>query len=117
VVSGLAALAFAATGLLSAHKRLAAGGLCALVLVEAAIFAGPFNPQEPASSVPPPSPSLEWLRAHANGQPVAALGTALIPETASLYGLKDARGYEILTDPRLRLYWSAADPGYADSLL
>jgi hypothetical protein len=117
LVSLVAALAFAATRLLGGDRRLAAGGLCALALVEAAMFAGPFNPQETLSSVPPPSPSLDWLRAHADGRPVAALGTALIPETASLYGLTDARGYEILTDPRLRLYWSTADPGYDDSLL
>jgi hypothetical protein len=60
---------------------------------------------------------VNWLQAHANGRLIAGLGTTLIPETAALYGLSDARGYEILTDPRVRLFWSRADPGYDDSLL
>lgn len=111
------AFCFVASGLFGGERRAAAAGLCALALIEAAIFAGPFNPREAPSAVPPASPSIAWLQAHAGGQPVAALGTALIPETASLYGLTDARGYEILTDPRERLYWSTADSGYSDSTL
>ena len=109
--------AFVAASLLGGNRRWAASGLCALALVEAAIFAGPFNPREPIDQVPPPSPSIAWLQAHAAGRPVAALGTTLIPETASLYGLTDARSYEVLIDPRQRIFWSAADPGYADSNL
>ena len=111
------ALCFSASGLFGVGRRTAAAGLCALALVEAAIFAGPFNPREAPSSVPPRSPSIAWLQAHAGGQAVAALGTAMIPETASLYGLSDARGYEILTDPRERLFWSTADSGYTDRTL
>jgi hypothetical protein len=121
LVMGAAALGtavcFAASGLFGSERRIAAAGLCALALVEAAIFAGPFNPREAPSSVPPTSPSMTWLQAHAGGQAVTALGTAMIPETASLYGLTDARGYEILTDPRERLFWSTADPGYTDLTL
>lgn len=117
VVSVGAALAFVAAGLFGGPRRVAATGLCALALAEAAIFAGPFNPREPLNSVPPPSPSVAWLQAHAGARPVAALGTVLIPETASLYGLTDARGYEVLTDRRVRLFWSTADPGYSDSNL
>jgi hypothetical protein len=117
VVSLVASVAFAISGLVSDKRQWAAGGLCALALVEAALFAGPFNPREPVDAVPPPSPSINWLQAHAGGHAVAALGTMLIPETASLYGLTDARGYEILTDPRERLFWSKADPGYSDSTL
>lgn len=113
----LTALAFAVGGLSGGDRRVAAGGLCALALIEAALFAGPFNPREPLDAVPPQSPSISWLQAHADGQPVAALGTTLIPETAALYGLSDARGYEILSDPRERLFWSRADPGYDDSTL
>jgi hypothetical protein len=121
LAAGLAAfvtaVSFAAGGLSGGDRRVAAGGLCVLALIEAAIFAGPFNPREPLDWVPPQSASLSWLKAHADGRPVAALGTALIPETAALYGLTDARGYEILNDPRVHLFWSSADPGYSDSTL
>lgn len=33
---------------------------------------------------------------------------------ATLYGLQDARGSDLLIDNRLAIYWSAADPGYQD---
>jgi hypothetical protein len=121
LVLGLASLvtacAFVAAGFLGGSRRWAVAGLCTLALIEAAIFAGPYNPREPLNSVPPPSPSLAWLQAHAAGRPVAALGTTLIPEAASLYGMTDARSYDVLIDPRQRIFWSAADPGYDDSNL
>jgi hypothetical protein len=102
---------------LDVRRQLAAAGLCALALVETAMFAGPFNPREDPNAVPPPSPAISWLQAHAEGEPVAALGGALIPESYMLYGLTDVRGYEVLSDARQRLYWSTADPGYDDSRL
>lgn len=111
------AAAFIAGGLLGGSRQWAGAGLVTLALVEAAIFAGPYNPREPLDAVPPPSPSIAWLQAHAHGRPVAALGTMLIPETASLYGLSDVRSYDVLNDPRQRIFWSAADPGYGDSNL
>ncbi|MFI5269355.1 MAG: YfhO family protein, partial [Chloroflexota bacterium] len=121
LVFGLASLAtavlFIAGGWLGGNRRWAAAGLCTLALIEAAVFAGPYNPREPLSSVPPPSPSVAWLQAHAGGRPIAALGTTLIPESASLYGLTDVRSYDVLIDPRQRIFWSAADPGYDDSNL
>ncbi len=107
--------AFVLAGLARGAKTWAAAGLCGLALVEGAVYAGTYNPREPLSEVPPPSPAVAFLTAHAGGQPVAALGTTLFPETALLYGLSDVRGYEILTDPRVRAYWAAADPGYDDS--
>jgi hypothetical protein len=115
--SVMTACAFVAAGLLGGNRRWAVAGLCTLALIEAAIFAGPFNPREPLNEVPPPSPSVAWLQAHAGGRPIAALGTTLIPETASLYGLTDARSYDVLIDPRQRIFWSAADQGYGDSNL
>ena len=117
VVALAGAVAFVASGFFGGPRRFAATGLCCLALLEAALFAGPFNPREPLSGVPPASPAISWLQAHAGPQPVAALGTVLIPETASLYGLTDARGYEVLSDPRERLFWSRADAGYSDSTL
>lgn len=109
------ALAFVVGGLVGGSRNWAATGLCVLALVEGALFAGTFNPREPLDQVPPPSPAIAWLVAHTGGRPIAALGITLLPESAMLYGLSDVRGYEILTDPRERAYWSAADPGYDDS--
>lgn len=117
VVSLLTACAFVAAGLFGGDRRWAVTGLSTLVLIEAATFAGPYNPREPLNLVPPPSPSINWLQAHAEGRPIAALGTALIPETSSLYGLTDARSYDPMIDPRQRIFWSSADPGYDDSIL
>jgi hypothetical protein len=119
IVSGLLALgsaiAFVLGGLAGGRRAWAATGLCALALAEGALFAGTFYPLQPLSAVPPPSPAAAWLAAHADGRQIAGLGTTLLPETALLYGLSDVRGYEILTDPRERVYWSAADPRYDDT--
>jgi hypothetical protein len=112
-----AATGLAAGALFGSDRRWAAIGLGALVILEALLFAIPFNPREPLSAVPPPNPAVAWLQANAGDHSVAALGTTLIPETSILYGLTDVRGYEILLDPRERMYWSAADPGYSDNLL
>jgi len=45
------ATAFIAGGILGGDRRWAAGGLCTLALIEATIFAGPYNPREPLAEV------------------------------------------------------------------
>jgi hypothetical protein len=93
--------------------RLAVTGLLALVLIEAALFAGPYQPQVAASETPPRSAAVAWLQQHADGRPVAPIGLGtLIPETATLYGLSDVRAYDVLQPIGARAYWSLADPGY-----
>ena len=93
--------------------RLAVTGLLALVLIEAALFAGPYQPQVAASEMPPHSTAVAWLQQHAGGRPVAPIGLGtLIPETATLYGLSDVRAYDVLQPLGARAYWSLADPGY-----
>ena len=117
LLSAGAAAGLAAGALFGGNRRWAPTCLAALVILEALLFAIPFNPREPLNAVPPPTPAIAWLQANAGYHPVGALGTTLIPETSILYGLTDVRGYEILTDPRQHIYWSAADPGYSDNLL
>lgn len=90
--------------------RTSATGLAVLALVEAAVFAGPFQPQLPPSEVPPPSAAMNWLVAHAGDRPVAAQGFDMQPEVTTLYGLHDARGYENTQSPRVSIFWSHADP-------
>jgi hypothetical protein len=96
---------------------LAPAALAALVLIEAALFAGPYQPQVPQSEVPPSSTAIVWLQHHAGGTRVAATGLTLLPETASLYGISDIRGYDVIRPPRVRDYWSRADPAFHDEVL
>jgi hypothetical protein len=114
ILSIIGALSFAFAAFRGGQARSAAGGLTALVLLEAALFAGPFNPRESPADVPPPNNAMAWLRAHTGPQYVAALGFAMDPESATLYGLRDVRGYEAgLLDARHFAYWSSADPALA----
>jgi Bacterial membrane protein YfhO len=113
-LSGVAALCFLGSAGLGRGRRGAAGGLACLVLAEAAIFAGPFQPRVPLADYPPPSAAIAWLQAHTGGEAVAGQGLDLMPNLATLYGLRDVRGYDVTIDPRVRLFWSHADPGYAD---
>ena len=108
----LAAVGFTAASWLRGGGS-AITGLLALVLIEAALFAGPYPPQVRPNDAPPQSAALSWLQRHAAGRPVAPIGVGtLIPETAVLYGLSDVRGYDVLQPPGVKPYWSLADPGY-----
>ena len=110
------AAGFIGSWLAGIDQRAAAGATAVLVLAEVAIFAGPYNPRVPPGEVPPPSVAMDWLRAHQTGT-VAAVGLTMAPESASLYGIRDARGYDVLIDRRERAFWSIADPGYHDQAL
>jgi hypothetical protein len=107
-----AAVALVAAGAWGGQARLATGGLLALALVEAMFFAWPYNPSTRPAEVPPKSAAVGWLRAHAGDGYVAAAFPALIPESASLYGLRDVGGYDLVVTPRTVAYWTAADPGF-----
>lgn len=115
MVSALGAVALIGSFFAGAPRQAAASGLAVMALVEGAIFAGPFQPQVPTGDVPPPSAAISWLQGHAGGSAVAGEGLSLIPDTAAFYGLHDARGIDLTIDPRVRLYWSHADPGYTDA--
>ena len=114
-ISLLAAVCFLGAAAMGRGRSGAAGGLACLVLAEAAIFAGPFQPRVPLADVPPPSPAMAWLQTHAGDGAVAAPALALIPNLTTMYGVRDVRGYDVTIDPRVRLFWSHADPGYNDS--
>jgi len=57
---------------------------------------------------------MAWLQAHAGDSAVAGQALELIPNLSTVYGLRDARGVDVTIDPRVRLFWSHADPGYSD---
>ena len=117
------ALAVAAGAAFYGARRTGAGpapvaaGFVAVALLEAVLFAWPYNPRVPLSQSPPASSTIEWLQANLGEGSVAAAGLELIPNVASLYRLRDPRGVDTLLNPRLRSYWSAADPGFDDSFL
>jgi hypothetical protein len=92
-------------------SRAAVAGVAALVIVEAAIFAGPYNPRVSPADVPPASVAIQQLRLLAHDRPVVAIESA-IPETLSLYQIHDEAGYDAVFPPRVSLYWSHADPHY-----
>lgn len=113
-VSVVAALCFLGAAALGRGRSGGAAGLACLVLAEAAIFAGPFQPRVPLADDPPPSTAMAWLKAHTGDGAVAAQALELIPNLSTVYGLRDARGVDITIDPRVRLFWSHADPRYND---
>jgi hypothetical protein len=96
-------------------RRIAGAALVAVVLGEVVIFGGPFNPRVPANQVPPASVAMNYLRTHQGL--AAATGLRMAPESSTLYGVVDARGYDVVIDRRERAFWSAADPGYHDEAL
>ncbi|MFI5282786.1 MAG: YfhO family protein [Candidatus Dormibacterales bacterium] len=93
-------------------KAPALAGLATLVLLEAALFAGPYQPQVSPSEVPPHSDVMSWMSANAGDQSIAATGYTLLPEVPSMFGLRDVRAYDLLEPARAQKFWSAADPGY-----
>jgi hypothetical protein len=113
-LSLLAALSFLAAACIGRGRSGAAAGMACLVLAEAAIFAGPFQPRVPLADYPPPSAAMTWLQARTGDAAVAGQGLELIPNLATVYGLRDVRGVDITIDTRVRLFWSHADPGYSD---
>lgn len=117
VLSALAALAFTVAGLRPGRGRAAVAGFSALVVLEALLFAVPYNPHVAPTDVPPTSQALIWLQGHAGRRTVAATDSVLPPESATLYRLHDVSGYQAgLIDPRQILYWARADPGYNPAL-
>jgi hypothetical protein len=111
-LSVLAAVLFIAAGLWGGIPRAASTGLVALAVVEAMLFAWPFNPVTRLSDVPPRSQAMDWLQSHAGDGEVAAAYPAMIPESATLYGLRDVGGYDLVVTPRVVDFWTAADPGF-----
>jgi hypothetical protein len=113
-LSLVATLCFLGAAALGRGASGAAAGLACVVLAEAAIFAGPFQPRVPLANDPPPSAAMAWLQSHVGDGAVAAPALTMIPNLATVYGVRDVRGVDITIDPRVRLFWSHADPGYDD---
>ncbi|HTV41669.1 MAG TPA: YfhO family protein [Candidatus Sulfotelmatobacter sp.] len=48
----------------------------------------------------PGAPSIGWLQQDKTNFRILGLGTALVPDTSELYGIKDARGYDFISIKR-----------------
>jgi hypothetical protein len=114
LTSGTAAIALVIASRASRLRTPALAGVALLLVMEGAIFAGPYNPHVPPAEVLPPSDTVSWLQQHAPTR-ISAYSNVLIPSTATVYGYDDVRSREVLVEPRYHDYWSAADPHYDDS--
>ena len=87
---------------LRANPRWATGAVLALVLLQRVYVDGGMYPSLPAKAFYPEIPLLRHLQEDTRAPfRVVGLYYALIPDTAALYGLEDARGYEAMTSKRL----------------
>ncbi len=93
-------------------SRAAVAGVAGMVVLEAAIFAGPYNPKISTADEVPASSAMTQLRQLAGDRPVAAVRGASPPESLSLYQIHDVAGYDPIFPPRVSSYWSHSDPQY-----
>ena len=76
----------------------------ALVLLQRAVEDGSIYPAVPKDAFYPRVPAIEQMRADGLFR-VTGIGVALIPNTSTMYGLEDVRGYNALTFARLADTW------------
>ncbi len=67
------------------------------VAVDLLNFGRGLNPAIPHSSYYPPTPAIEWLQQDKSDFRILGMGMTFPPNTAELFGLKDARGYDFVT--------------------
>ncbi len=75
-------------------RRLLPALLAPLIAAELILLHGPANPPMPKRLLFPTPPAIRFLQTHTpQGERIAALGSALPPNLATLYGLRDVRIY------------------------
>jgi hypothetical protein len=99
---------------LRVRARVALPAVLALLLVQRVVEDGGMYPSLPEKAFYPEVPIIRHMQKD-SGTPFRVVGLyyALIPDTAALYGLEDARGYEAMTFQRLyETYplWSRPQP-------
>jgi hypothetical protein len=79
-----------------------------------------YNPAIPRNGYYPSTPAIEWLKKDPSIFRVLGSGIVLVPNTAEIYGLSDARGYDFMSVRRYEelitgnagdffFYWAASD--------
>jgi hypothetical protein len=67
------------------------------VAADLLVFGRGINPAIPRESYYPKTPEIEWLQKDKSDFRILGQDMVLVPNTAELYGLKDARGYDFMT--------------------
>jgi len=78
-------------------RRLAAGVVLGWVVVDLLLFATGFNPEIPRDRYYPSTPAIDWLKQHAGPARILGQRTILVPNTAEVFALRDARGCDFTT--------------------
>jgi hypothetical protein len=94
-------IVLAAATLFSRFRRLIVPLVFGLVLIQRVIADGFIYPAYPQSMFYPPNPLLTKMQQDESIFRMAGTHYAFLPDTAALYGLEDARGYEAMTFRRL----------------
>jgi len=107
LVAGVA-LALALLRAQPRHPWLAGGLVALLAALDMLAFAHGYQPMGPSAIVlPPRTPAIVYLQRHAGEQRIAGLGPALTSDWSTLYGLRDARGYDApQPDERFYRLWT-----------
>ena len=63
-------------------------------------FGKGINPTISRDDYYPGAPSIQWLQRDNTDFRILGLGTAFVPDTSELYGIKDARGYDFISIKR-----------------
>lgn len=95
-----------------ATGRLLGGLLVLLVAFDMLHFANGYQPIAPASkSIPPRTPAIAFLQRHADEGRIAGIGEALPSDYSSVFGLRDATGYDP-PQPSMRFFrvWQITQP-------
>src|SRR6185436_691990 len=104
----------AALLVLRVQPRFALPAVLALLLVQRVVEDGGMYPVLPEKLFYPDIPILRHMQNDpATPFRMVGLWFALVPDTAAMYGLEDARGYEAMTFDRLHdtyALWSEAQP-------
>ncbi|MEA2642926.1 MAG: hypothetical protein QOF51_4320 [Chloroflexota bacterium] len=72
-------------------------------------FGGHYNPTITAAELAQIPPAIGFLQQHAPGDRMIALGDALLPNAATLYGVDDLRVYEPVAQHRVLEYFEQID--------
>ena len=86
-------------------RRFFAPAVLALVLLQRSLEDGAIYPAVRKEAFYPRVPAIEQMRGGEGLYRVTGIGTALIPNTSTMYGLEDVRGYNALTFARLGDTW------------
>ena len=102
----------AVLGLRPRQSGVAVAALVAVVSLEMLHFGHDFQAMGPAArAIPPHTPSIAFLQEHRDEGRIAGIGYAIPSDWTTIYGLRDARGYDA-PQPSLRFHqlWTALSP-------